>query len=131
MEGQKPAGDGVVQAWRHINVVVWSMCSVRIHRFRRLAVADPRAEDCKSGTWAIQNGCAVIVINEFPVRAVFRSASTALPVMPKVFQRHIEASGVIPQISVIMGLAPGAGSGLLSPAMTIFLHGQRYLFTFL
>src|SRR5690348_18236686 len=47
----------------------------------------------------------------------------------EVFQRNVLASGVIPQISVIMG--PCAGGDVYSPAMTDFIfmvQGTSYMF---
>ncbi len=47
----------------------------------------------------------------------------------EVFQRNVMSSGVIPQISVIMG--PCAGGDVYSPAMTDFIfmvRGTRYMF---
>jgi len=41
-----------------------------------------------------------------------------------IFRRHVEASGVIPQISVILGRAPG--SGLLARAGRLHVHGPRH-----
>ena len=40
-----------------------------------------------------------------------------------VFQRNVDASGVIPQISMIMG--PCAGGAVYSPAMTDFIFMVR------
>ncbi len=54
-----------------------------------------------------------------PVAPAFRKASDALGGYGEVFQRNVLASGVIPQISVIMG--PCAGGDVYSPAMTDFI----------
>lgn len=46
-----------------------------------------------------------------------------------VFLRNVEASGVIPQLSLIMG--PCAGGAVYSPAMTDFIFMVSYRHTFL
>lgn len=47
----------------------------------------------------------------------------------EVFQRNVDASGVVPQLSVVMG--PCAGGAVYSPAMTDFIfmvQGTSYMF---
>lgn len=49
----------------------------------------------------------------------------------EVFQRNVDASGVVPQISMVMG--PCAGGAVYSPAITdfIFMVGNHHFFNFL
>ena len=54
-----------------------------------------------------------------PVVRVFRKGSVLWQDMPKYFLRNSMASGVIPQISAIMG--PCAGGAVYSPALTDFI----------
>ena len=54
-----------------------------------------------------------------PAARAFRKAFASLAGYAEVFQRNVLASGVIPQISVIMG--PCAGGAVYSPAMTDFI----------
>ena len=58
-----------------------------------------------------------------PEARAFRRASLALGGYGEVFKRNVVASGVIPQISVIMG--PCAGGDVYSPAMTDFTFMVR------
>jgi propionyl-CoA carboxylase beta chain len=67
---------------------------------------------------AVQNGAPVIGINDSG-GARIQEGVASLAGYAEVFQRNIEASGVIPQISVIMG--PCAGGAVYSPAMTDFI----------
>ena len=55
----------------------------------------------------------------------FRKASPCLAGYAEVFQRNVLASGVIPQLYVIMG--PCAGGAVYSPAMTDSFSGERQL----
>jgi propionyl-CoA carboxylase beta chain len=73
---------------------------------------------CKIQDMAIQNGAPVIGINDSG-GARIQEGVDSLAGYAEVFQRNIEASGVIPQISVIMG--PCAGGAVYSPAMTDFI----------
>jgi propionyl-CoA carboxylase beta chain len=67
---------------------------------------------------AMQNGAPVIGINDSG-GARIQEGVASLAAYGEVFQRNIEASGVVPQISVIMG--PCAGGAVYSPAMTDFI----------
>jgi propionyl-CoA carboxylase beta chain len=62
------------------------------------------------------------------VERVFRKVFVLWVVMP-IFYRNVQASGVIPQISAIMG--PCAGGAVYSPAMTDFtmmVEDTSYMF---
>ncbi len=58
-----------------------------------------------------------------PAARASRKGCAALGGYGEVFQRNVLASGVIPQISVIMG--PCAGGDVYSPAMTDFIFMVR------
>ena len=66
----------------------------------------------------MQNGAPVIGLNDSG-GARIQEGVASLAGYADVFQRNIMASGVIPQISVIMG--PCAGGAVYSPAMTDFI----------
>jgi acetyl-CoA carboxylase carboxyltransferase component len=76
------------------------------------------AKICKIMDMAMQNGAPVIGINDSG-GARIQEGVASLAAYGEVFQRNIEASGVVPQISVIMG--PCAGGAVYSPAMTDFI----------
>lgn len=67
---------------------------------------------------AIQNGAPVILLND-SVGARIQEGISALSGYGDVFFRNTKASGVIPQISVIMG--PCAGGAVYSPGLTDFI----------
>jgi propionyl-CoA carboxylase beta chain len=73
---------------------------------------------CKIMDMAMQNGAPVIGMNDSG-GARIQEGVASLAAYGEIFQRNIEASGVIPQISLIMG--PCAGGAVYSPAMTDFI----------
>jgi propionyl-CoA carboxylase beta chain len=89
-----------------------------LHRVRRLAVRDPCREDLQGDGLAVQNGAPLIGLNDSG-GARIQEGVASLGGYAEVFWRNVQASGVIPQISVIMG--PCAGGAVYSPAMTDFI----------
>lgn len=77
------------------------------------------AKICKVLDLAIKMGAPVIGINDSG-GARIQEAIDALAGYGKIFYRNTLASGVIPQISVIMG--PCAGGAVYSPALTDFIY---------
>jgi propionyl-CoA carboxylase beta chain len=71
---------------------------------------------------ALQNGAPVIGINDSG-GARIQEGVASLAAYGEIFQRNILASGVVPQISLIMG--PCAGGAVYSPAMTDFIFMVR------
>ena len=118
MEQQRPAGDGVVTGWGTINgrlVYVFSQDFTVLGG----SVSETHAKKiCKIMDLAVQNGAPVIGINDSG-GARIQEGVDSLAGYGEVFQRNITASGVVPQISVIMG--PCAGGAVYSPAMTDFI----------
>ena len=70
----------------------------------------------------MQNGAPVIGLNDSG-GARIQEGVASLAGYADVFQRNVLASGVVPQISVIMG--PCAGGAVYSPAMTDFIFMVR------
>src|SRR5690349_7259819 len=66
---------------------------------------------------AIKTGCPIIGINE-GAGARIQEGVVSLGLYGEIFRRNVHASGVIPQISLIMG--PCAGGAVYSPAVTDF-----------
>ncbi|MGJ5619736.1 acyl-CoA carboxylase subunit beta [Sulfitobacter sp. MF3-043] len=118
MEKQKPAGDGVVTGWGTINGRLVYLFSQDFTVFGGSLSETHAQKICKIMDMAIQNGAPVIGINDSG-GARIQEGVASLAGYAEVFQRNIEASGVIPQISVIMG--PCAGGAVYSPAMTDFI----------
>ncbi|MEQ9182084.1 MAG: acyl-CoA carboxylase subunit beta, partial [Thalassobaculaceae bacterium] len=73
---------------------------------------------CKIMDMAVQNGAPVIGLNDSG-GARIQEGVASLGGYAEVFQRNVMASGVVPQISMIMG--PCAGGAVYSPAMTDFI----------
>ncbi|MEA2439578.1 MAG: hypothetical protein QOH76_1002 [Thermoleophilaceae bacterium] len=83
---------------------------------------------CKVMDLAAKIGCPVIGINDSG-GARIQEGVVSLGAYGDVFVRNVQCSGVIPQISLIMG--PCAGGAVYSPAMTDFIfmvEGSSYMF---
>ncbi|UOA31208.1 Propionyl-CoA carboxylase beta chain [Sulfitobacter sp. DSM 110093] len=118
MQDQKPAGDGVVTGWGTVNGRLVYVFSQDFTVFGGSLSETHAQKICKIMDMAVQNGAPVIGINDSG-GARIQEGVASLAGYAEVFQRNIEASGVIPQISVIMG--PCAGGAVYSPAMTDFI----------
>jgi len=77
---------------------------------------------CKIMDMAMKNGAPVIGLNDSG-GARIQEGVASLAGYADVFKRNVDASGVVPQISVIMG--PCAGGAVYSPAMTDFIFMVR------
>jgi propionyl-CoA carboxylase beta chain len=81
----------------------------------------------KAMRMALQYGCPFIAINDSG-GARIQEGVDSLGGYARIFDANCEASGVIPQISVIMG--PCAGGAVYSPALTdfVFMTDKSYMF---
>ena len=118
MEQQRPYGDGVVTGWGTINGRMVYVFSQDFTVFGGSLSETHAQKICKIMDMAVQNGAPVIGINDSG-GARIQEGVASLAGYAEVFQRNIMASGVVPQISVIMG--PCAGGAVYSPAMTDFI----------
>ena len=118
MEQAKTAGDGVVTGWGTINGRMVYVFSQDFTVFGGSLSETHAQKICKIMDMAIQNGAPVIGLNDSG-GARIQEGVASLAGYAEVFQRNVMASGVIPQISVIMG--PCAGGAVYSPAMTDFI----------
>ena len=73
---------------------------------------------CKVMDLALKYGCPVIGINDSG-GARIQEGVVSLAGYAEIFWRNVQASGVVPQISLVMG--PTAGGAVYSPAMTDFV----------
>src|SRR5437879_4879794 len=83
---------------------------------------------CKVMDLAAKYGCPVIGINDSG-GARIQEGVVSLAGYAEIFWRNVQSSGVIPQISLVMG--PCAGGAVYSPAMTDFIfmvEGTSYMF---
>ena len=118
MEADRPPGDGVVTGWGTINGRMVYVFSQDFTVFGGSLSATHAQKICKIMDMAMQNGAPVIGLNDSG-GARIQEGVDSLAGYAEVFQRNIMASGVVPQISVIMG--PCAGGAVYSPAMTDFI----------
>ncbi|MFN2628059.1 MAG: acyl-CoA carboxylase subunit beta [Gaiellaceae bacterium] len=83
---------------------------------------------CKVMDLAVKYGCPVIGINDSG-GARIQEGVVSLAGYAEIFWRNVQASGVVPQISLVMG--PCAGGAVYSPAITDFVfmvEGSAYMF---
>ncbi|MBP9184722.1 MAG: acyl-CoA carboxylase subunit beta [Fuscovulum sp.] len=118
MEADRPAGDGVITGWGTINGRMVYVFSQDFTVFGGSLSETHAQKICKIMDMAMQNGAPVIGLNDSG-GARIQEGVASLAGYAEVFQRNIMASGVVPQISVIMG--PCAGGAVYSPAMTDFI----------
>ena len=122
MQAERPAGDGVVTGWGTINGRMVYVFSQDFTVFGGSLSETHAQKICKIMDMAVQNGAPVIGLNDSG-GARIQEGVASLAGYAEVFQRNIMASGVVPQISVIMG--PCAGGAVYSPAMTDFIFMVR------
>jgi len=118
MQDQKVPGDGVVTGYGMINGRLVFVYSQDFTVFGG-ALSEAHAEKiCKVMDQAMKVGAPVIGLNDSG-GARIQEGVASLGGYADVFQRNVMASGVVPQISMIMG--PCAGGAVYSPAMTDFI----------
>ena len=118
MEKDRPSGDGVITGWGTINGRMVYLFSQDFTVFGGSLSETHAKKICKIMDMAMQNGAPVIGLNDSG-GARIQEGVASLAGYAEVFQRNVMASGVVPQISVIMG--PCAGGAVYSPAMTDFI----------
>ncbi|MGF1553635.1 MAG: acyl-CoA carboxylase subunit beta [Paracoccaceae bacterium] len=128
MEQTRYYGDGVVTGWGTINGRQVYVFSQDFTVFGGSLSETHALKIAKIMDMAVQNGAPVIGLNDSG-GARIQEGVASLAGYAEVFMRNILGSGVIPQISVIMG--PCAGGAVYSPAMTDFIfmvEGTSYMF---
>lgn len=128
LENMKFLGDGVVTGFGTINgrlVYIFSQDFTVLGG----SLAEAHAEKiCRVMDLAMQNGAPVIGLNDSG-GARIQEGVVSLGGYADIFYRNTLASGVIPQISAILG--PCAGGAVYSPALTDFVlmaEGSSYMF---
>ena len=118
MDEQSIPGDGVVTGYGTVNGRLVFVFSQDFTVFGG-SLSEAHAEKiCKIMDQAMQVG-APVVGSTIPAARASRKASPRSRGYAEVFQRNVLASGVVPQISLVMG--PCAGGAVYSPAMTDFI----------
>ena len=128
MQNKTVPGDGVVVGYGTINSRVVFVYSQDFTVFGG-SLSEANAEKiCKVMDQAMRVGAPIIGISDSG-GARIQEGVASLGGYAEVFQRNVAASGVIPQISLIMG--PCAGGAVYSPAITDFIfmvEGSSYMF---
>src|SRR4051812_39223001 len=128
MMERRPYGDAVVTGYGTIfgrRVFVFSQDFTVFGGSLSEVFAD---KICKVMDLAAKYGCPVIGINDSG-GARIQEGVVSLAGYAEIFWRNVQASGVIPQISLVMG--PCAGGAVYSPAMTDFIlmvENSSYMF---
>src|SRR6478609_3855821 len=118
MENQKIPGDGVVTGHGTIGGRLVYVFSQDFTVFGGALSAMHATKICKVMDAAMKVGAPVLGLNDSG-GARIQEGVDSLAGYADVFQRNVMASGVIPQISMVMG--PCAGGAVYSPAMTDFI----------
>src|SRR6476659_1479411 len=128
LEKEKYLGDGVVTGYGNINGRLTYVFSQDFTVFGG-SLSETHAEKiCKIMDLAMKNGAPVIGLNDSG-GARIQEGVVSLGGYADIFYRNVRSSGVIPQISAIMG--PCAGGAVYSPAMTDFIlmvENTSYMF---
>jgi acetyl-CoA carboxylase carboxyltransferase component len=129
LENRRPSTDGVVTGWGTVDE---RTVFVYAHDFRIFggALGEAHAEKIrKLMDLAIAAGAPLVSLND-GAGARIQEGVSALAGYGAIFARNTRASGVIPQISVMLG--PCAGGAAYSPALTDFIFAVRGIsYTFL
>ena len=125
---QKILGDGVVTGWGRVEGRIVYVYSQDFTVFGG-SLSEAHAEKiCKVMDLAVRNGAPVIGLNDSG-GARIQEGVVSLGGYADIFLRNTLASGVVPQISAILG--PCAGGAVYSPAITDFVfmvRGISYMF---
>lgn len=128
MEKEQYYGDGVVTGYGTINGRLVYVFAQDFTIFGG-ALSETHAEKiCKIMDMALKNGAPMIGLNDSG-GARIQEGVRSLGGYADIFYRNVQSSGVIPQISAIMG--PCAGGAVYSPAMTDFtmmVENTSYMF---
>ena len=117
MDKKKIPGDGVVTGYGTVNGRLVFLFAQDFTVFGG-SLSGPFGEKvCKIMDLALKNGAPVIGLNDSG-GARIQEGVVSLGSYGEIFKRNVHSSGVVPQISVIMG--PCAGGAVYSPALTDF-----------
>src|SRR5438552_1132706 len=128
LEEQKIPGDGVVTGYGQIDGRLVYVFSQDFTVFGGSLSEAHSEKICKIMDLAMKNGAPVIGLNDSG-GARIQEGVVSLGAYADIFLRNVLASGVIPQISAILG--PCAGGAVYSPAMTDFtfmVEGTSFMF---
>ena len=128
IDQKRPLGDAVVTGWATVDgrsIFIFAEDFTRFGGSLGEVVAD---KICKVMDLAMNTGTPIVGLKDSG-GARIQEGVLGLNGYGRIFERNVRASGVIPQISVIMG--PCAGGAVYSPALTDFIYqveGTSHLF---
>ena len=128
LEKEKYLGDGVITGYGRINGRLVYVYAQDFTVFGGSLSETHAKKICRIMDLAMQNGAPVIGLNDSG-GARIQEGVVSLGGYADIFYRNVRASGVIPQISAIMG--PCAGGAVYSPAITDFImmvENTSYMF---
>jgi propionyl-CoA carboxylase beta chain len=118
MEKKKPLGDGVVSGYGTVDGRLVALYSQDFSVYGGSLSQVNGEKIVKVQEFALRNGCPVVGINDGG-GARIQEGVASLAMFADIFRNNVHASGVVPQISLIMG--PCAGGAAYSPAITDFI----------
>ncbi|HEX3827638.1 MAG TPA: acyl-CoA carboxylase subunit beta [Sporichthyaceae bacterium] len=118
LERNRPYGDGVVTGYGTVDGRSVCVFSQDFAIFGGSLGEVYGEKICKVMDLALRTGCPIIGINE-GAGARIQEGVVSLGLYGEIFKRNTHSSGVIPQISLIMGTC--AGGHVYSPALTDFV----------
>lgn len=128
MQNQKFLGDGVVTGYGTVAGKTVYVFSQDFTVFGGSLSGAHASKICKVMDLAVKTGSPLIGLNDSG-GARIQEGVESLGGYAEIFWRNVQASGVIPQISVVLG--PCAGGAVYSPAMTDFIfmvENTSYMF---
>ena len=128
MESQKLLGDGVISGFGHVAGRLVYVFAQDFTVFGGSLSETNAAKVCKLMDLALKNGAPVVGLNDSG-GARIQEGVASLAGYADIFLRNTLASGVVPQISAVLG--PCAGGAVYSPALTDFtvmVKNTSYMF---
>jgi len=118
MEKEKYLGDGVITGWATVDGRLIYLFSQDFTIHGGSLSATYAKKIVKVMKLAVQNGAPMIGLNDSGGARIHEGVAS-LGGYADIFYQNVQASGVIPQLSLILG--PCAGGAVYSPAMTDFI----------
>ncbi|WP_178945954.1 acyl-CoA carboxylase subunit beta [Kocuria sp. TGY1127_2] len=118
MDKKKPLGDGLVSGYGTVDGRLVAIYSQDFTVYGGSLSQVNGEKIVKVQKFALRNGCPVVGINDGG-GARIQEGVASLAMFADIFRMNVRASGVVPQISVIMG--PCAGGAAYSPALTDYV----------
>jgi len=128
MEKQRVLGDGVVTGWGKVEGRKVAVFAQDFTVFGGSLSGAYAQKICKLMDFSVKAGIPVVGLNDSG-GARIQEGVESLAGYAEIFWRNTQASGVVPQISAILG--PCAGGAVYSPAITDFtlmVEGSSYMF---